>query len=207
MAINSVPDTEKQTRIDLLRHGETTAGRCLLGSTDALLSDSGWQQMHAAVKNKNYQRIISSPLKRCAEFSKQLSKENNLPLSIEDDLREIHFGDWEAKPINEIWESQQVLLSAFWDDPVNNAPPNAERLIDFEVRVNVAFNKIKNDYKGDNILMIIHGGVIRQILSNILSVPFKTAQQFNIDYASTSRLNCFDESINIEFINQQITLS
>jgi len=195
---------QKHTRIDLLRHGETVAGSCFLGSTDAGLNDVGWQQMRIAIKDKKYQCIISSPLKRCAEFSQQFSQRNNIPLVVETDLREMHFGDWEAKSVETIWKEQQELLSAFWEDPLNNTPPNGEKLIDFESRVKAAFNKIRNEYNEERILVVAHGGVIRQILATILSVPFKSSLQINIDYAGLSQLDCYAENISLAFINQRI---
>jgi len=199
-----VKTLQKPIRIDLLRHGETVAGSCFLGSTDAGLSDAGWQQMHSAIKDKKYQRIISSPLKRCAEFSQQLSKRNDIPLVVEKGLREMHFGDWEAKSVDTIWKEQQGLLSAFWQDPLNNTSPNGEKLIDFQSRVNAVFNDVRHEYNEERILVVTHGGVIRQIIATILSVPFKTIQQINIDYAGLSRLDCYAENVSLAFINQRI---
>jgi len=198
-----------KTQIDLLRHGETRLNEVskdsvFLGSTDTSLSLHGWQQMKSAINNNDYQRIISSPLKRCLDFSQYFSKENEISIMIENDLREIDFGDWEVEPIKELWQTQEVLLSAFWDDPRNNTPPNAEKLTVFQTRVNMALNNIINKYKGEKILMVVHGGVIRQIISNVLSIEFKTAQQISIDYGSLSRLNCYDKNINLAFINQRI---
>ncbi len=198
---------ENKIKIDLLRHGETTAGSCFLGSTDVLLSESGWQQMALAIQPGHYQRIISSPLKRCALFSKKLAEKNNLPIVFEDDFREIHFGDWEEKTIKEVWESEEALLSNFWNDPLKHTPPNAEKLLDFQTRVNATFDRIKQQYEGEHILLVVHGGVIRQIIASILSVPFKTAQQFNIDYAGLSRIECYEESTSLAFINQQIEIT
>jgi len=58
------------TIIDLIRHGETISGHCYLGSTDSVLSESGWQQMRAAVLGQApWDNIISSPLKRCRDFA------------------------------------------------------------------------------------------------------------------------------------------
>jgi len=199
-----VKTLQKHIRIDLLRHGETVAGSCFLGSTDVGLNEAGWQQMRSAIKDKKYQRIISSPLKRCAEFSQQLSKRNNIPLVVEKGLREMHFGDWEAKSVETIWEQQQGLLSAFWQDPLNNTPPNGEKLIDFQSRVDAVFNEVRNEYNEERILLIAHGGVIRQIIATILSVPFNRIQQINIDYAGLSRLDCYAENISLAFINQRV---
>ncbi|WP_183144037.1 histidine phosphatase family protein, partial [Pseudomonas syringae group genomosp. 3] len=57
-------------RLDLLRHGETELGGGLRGSLDDALTDLGWQQMRSAVIDGGpWDRIVSSPLQRCAWFS------------------------------------------------------------------------------------------------------------------------------------------
>jgi len=189
------------TTIELLRHGETTAGSCFLGSTDAALSDLGWQQMQSVINNKKYNRIISSPLKRCANFAQQFAKKNNLALIIEDDLREIHFGDWEAKTTNELWETQQNELKAYWDDPISYTPPNAENFSDFQLRVNSVFEKITKKYKDERILLVVHGGVIRQVFSFVLSIPFTKTQQIHIDHGGLARVVCYDDNMSLGFVN------
>ena len=57
----------EETLIDLLRHGEPEGGRAYRGhSIDDPLSETGWQQMWAAVGyHKPWEQIVSSPLQRC----------------------------------------------------------------------------------------------------------------------------------------------
>ena len=58
-----------ETHVDLLRHGEVEGGERYRGSTDDALSARGWEQMRAAVGDAcAWTGIVSSPLKRCAEF-------------------------------------------------------------------------------------------------------------------------------------------
>ena len=189
------------TTIELLRHGETTAGSCFLGSTDAPLSDLGWQQMQAVTNHKKYNHIISSPLKRCADFAKQLTQKNNSALTIEDDLREIHFGDWETKTTEELWKTQQNELKTYWGDPISYTPPNAESFMDFQLRVNSVFKEITKKYKDERILLVVHAGVIRQIISFVLSIPFTKTQQMHIDHGGLARVVCYDDNMSLGFIN------
>ena len=203
MKTQTMLNKQNKTTIDLIRHGDTLSGpACFLGSTDSPLSESGWLKMQFAVKPDDYQRIITSPLKRCVEFSHALADESKLPMRIENDLREIHFGDWDGVKIKKIWEEYPDQLSAFWNEPLNNTPPNAESLMVFQNRVNHVFKKIKQQYVNEHILLITHGGVIRQILANILSIEFKTTQQINIDYAGLTRVECDRENCQIAFVNQ-----
>ena len=126
--------------IDLLRHGETTAGKCFLGSTNATLTDKGWSQMHNAVSEHIYDMVVTSPLLRCVDFAKDYSQQHNIPLLIEDDLHEIGFGQWEGKTSEQLWQSDQQALLDFWNDPFGNTPPDGEDMADFVARVNSCFN-------------------------------------------------------------------
>jgi len=192
-------------KIDLLRHGETLAGRCFLGSTDAGLSEAGWRQMKGAALCENYQKIISSPLKRCADFAQFQGENWHIPVEISNDLREIHFGDWETKTTDDLWQSNKQSLSAFWGDPLNNMPPGAESLVAFQVRVNLALTEtLKRNEKYDRILLVVHGGVIRQILANILSIDFVNTQRIQIDYASLTQINSYEKHLSIQFVNKAV---
>ena len=87
-----------KVQLDLLRHGETELGGGLRGSLDDALTAQGWEQMRAAVKGQGpWQRIVSSPLQRCALFARELAEQLDVPLSFEKDLQELHFGEWEGR--------------------------------------------------------------------------------------------------------------
>ncbi|HHO59588.1 MAG TPA: histidine phosphatase family protein, partial [Thiotrichales bacterium] len=61
------------TCIDVIRHGEPEGGRRYRGhSVDDPLTEKGWLQMRSAVpENPPWQHIISSPLVRCLDFSRE----------------------------------------------------------------------------------------------------------------------------------------
>ena len=85
-------------QLDLLRHGVTERGGGLRGSLDDELTAEGWAQMRAAVASAGpWQALVSSPLRRCAAFAEELAARLGLPLQLEADLRELHFGAWEGR--------------------------------------------------------------------------------------------------------------
>ena len=67
-------------QIDLLRHGETERKGVLLGRTDAVLSELGWQQFEKQTRNREYCIILTSPLKRAREPAEQLANARNASL-------------------------------------------------------------------------------------------------------------------------------
>ena len=92
--------------LELLRHGETELGGGLRGSLDDALTAAGWAQLRAAViEGGPWDRLISSPLQRCARFAEELAAQQSLPLSLEPDLQELHFGDWEGRSTAELMQT------------------------------------------------------------------------------------------------------
>jgi broad specificity phosphatase PhoE len=197
---------ENTVILNLLRHGETSAGHKFIGSSDVRLTEKGWQQMTRTVEGGNsYEAVISSPLRRCLDFAKQYADSNNISLSIEDALRELYFGDWENKSSETIWQTQQEDLKSFWQDPVNNTPPNAESLKEFNKRVNSCLENILTENRAGKILLVAHAGTIKIILANILSMPLIKINNLNISHASLSQIQCYygdaEKHLSVNYIN------
>lgn len=180
------------TTIDLLRHGEPEGGEKFRGSIDDPLSELGWQQMRSAVASgAQWQQILSSPLLRCSEFAHELSTKHSLPIAIEPEMREIHFGDWEGSKSAELWKHKKHELLPFFRDPENNPPPNGEHMADFRERLVESWEKMLKQYRGQHILLVCHGGVIRVLLSQVLGLPTKHFARFDVPYACRSQLKVF----------------
>ncbi|NIU60591.1 MAG: histidine phosphatase family protein, partial [Pseudomonas stutzeri] len=71
----------------------------------------GWQQMRDAVALAGpWDVLVSSPLQRCAAFARELAAERRLPLRIEPELRELHFGAWEGRSAAELMSTDAEAL-------------------------------------------------------------------------------------------------
>ena len=181
-----------QTTIDLLRHGEPVGGKQYRGHLDDPLSDLGWQQMQQVIDSNistiSWDAILTSPLKRCADFAQSLANKTALPLIIEPRLMEISFGDWEGRTAEELIQSEAEQLYAFWSDPFNCPPPAGEKLTAFIERTLSAWNKIQTEWQGKQILIICHAGAIRMIFCHLLGFPVERQFNIQVDYASLSRV-------------------
>jgi len=178
------------TRVDLLRHGATEGGERYRGSTDDVLSARGWEQMRAAVGDAcSWSRIVSSPLKRCAEFAAELAQRHALPVEFDARLREIHFGTWEGKTAAELLAEHPEHIARFWNDPVHNPPPDAENLLHFEARVLAAWNEHLARHIGKQVLIITHGGPIRAIVGHIHSLSWPDRFGIEVPHASIRRVH------------------
>lgn len=160
------------TYIDVIRHGEPVGGRRYRGySVDDPLTEKGWAQMRAAVsETPQWQHIVSSPLKRCLDFSEELANDLQITFNVEDNLKEIGFGDWEGKTPEEILAEDSEALDHFYKDPVNNRPNGAEPLDTFSARVWRAYEDILDIHRGKHVLIVAHAGVARAITANILKM-------------------------------------
>lgn len=175
--------------IDLLRHGEPEGGDKYRGSVDDPLSKAGWAQMRKAVWGKRpWDRIVTSPLKRCSEFARELGEECKVPVEIEEDFREMSFGDWEGRTREAILADDRDRLVSFWKNPFENPPPNGEPLDQLQKRVAHAWAEIVEAYPGAHILLVAHGGVIRMLLGEALGMPMDNLSRILVPYACVSRV-------------------
>ncbi|WP_095147967.1 alpha-ribazole phosphatase family protein [Pseudomonas sp. Irchel s3a18] len=158
--------------LDLLRHGETELGGGLRGSLDDALTDSGWEQMRAAVMDRGpWDRLVSSPLQRCARFAETLGEQLQLPVMLDKDLQELHFGAWEGRSAAALMETDADALGRFWADPYSFTPPEGEPVTAFSARVLAAVERLHQAYAGQRVLLISHGGVMRLLLARARGLP------------------------------------
>lgn len=158
--------------LDLLRHGETELGGGLRGSLDDALTAKGWEQMRGAVVARGpWDRLISSPLQRCARFADELGARLNLPVSLDKDLQELHFGAWEGQSAAALMATDAEGLGRFWADPYSFTPPEGEPVSDFSDRVLGAVARLYQAYAGERVLLISHGGVMRLLLARARGLP------------------------------------
>ena len=177
------------TKIDLIRHGEPEGGPRYRGHTDDPLSETGWQQMRAAIQDhKPWDMIISSPLLRCYEFANEVAERHQLPVAVDDRFKEIFFGPWEGKTADEIMQNDPERLSLFWSDPINHMPEGAETLAEFRTRVMPAWDDLIQQYRGKHVLLVGHGGMMRMILSHLLEMPMGNMFRLSVKYAAISRI-------------------
>lgn len=177
------------TRLDYLRHGEPVGGSRFRGNgVDDPLSELGWRQMRASVSGlDDWQRVICSPLRRCAAFADWIGAQRGLPVETIDDLREVGFGAWEGCEREQLKRQRRDEYDAFYADPVHNRPHGAEPLDAFGRRIAAVFDDLVARYEGQRVLVVCHAGVIRATLGHVTEAPATTWYRAQVDYAAISR--------------------
>ncbi len=180
--------------LDLLRHGDAEDAGCYRGRTDSALTPLGWRQMQAyGAENPGWQRIVCSPLRRCAQPAAQLAQAHKLECVADERLLELDFGRWDGRPYADVWQQEQAAVMAFWQDPQGHPPPGGESIAAFCARLGALQHDLKAEScaatKGDtHLLLLTHAGVIRAILGTALALEARNWSQLRIDTGSLSRL-------------------
>lgn len=180
------------TTIDLLRHGEPEGGPKYRGALDEPLSERGWGQLHTAVgAHPPWERVVSSPLKRCAEFAQALGQQHGIGVEIESDFREMRFGDWEGRTAAAVMAATPEAVQRFWRDPLAYPPPGGEPLQEWAAKVTAAWQALLARHQGRHVLVLSHGGTMRVILCHLLDMPLRRLWRLDIPYATLSRVRLY----------------
>lgn len=196
--------------LDWIRHGEPEGGVKYRGSLDDPLSDTGWQQLRASTAQAltagtRWDAVISSPMRRCHAFAQEIAAQQQLPLQVLPDLRELCFGELEGLTPKEAWSQHADLLGQLWQAPEQHTPPGGEPFGDFIQRVQGCIDILLPRYAGQHLLVVAHGGVIRAMLNCCLGFTPRDTFKVDIPYAGMTRVKAYlhDDRRNfaLSFIN------
>jgi alpha-ribazole phosphatase len=173
--------TEK-TRIHLIRHGEVERAHCYNGHRDVALTPRGEDQYHGLKPRLDPDRIsacYTSDLTRTVRGGEILGAYLGVePVKLRQ-LRELNCGAWEGLSLAEIQSSRPDEWAARLADLVDFRAPGGESLTDLAARVLPALAEIVARHRGEEVLVVAHGGVNRVILLDAIGAP--PASMFNIE--------------------------
>lgn len=166
-------------------------GQTNLDITDTFLEEVSMIQPHLPLDNI---KVYSSPLKRCKKLAEALFESSIV--ECHDTLMELNCGDWEMKKWDEIPKEE---IQPWMDDFVNVVVPNGESYVMLHERVVNTFEAIKQ--KGENAVIVAHGGVLRSILSHITNTPLKESfDVFTLHYGCVVKIEVKEESTSHELL-------
>jgi alpha-ribazole phosphatase len=191
----------------LVRHGETTANadRLFCGHTDVELTEKGIMQANEAyekLKKYDFDMIFSSDLKRAYETAKIINRDRKLKINVVPELREINFGEFEGHTFDEILSKDASFKSGYFDDNWNYTFPNGESLEKMNHRIITAYKKVLEENEDKNILMVLHAGVIRGILSNEISENYKSYWKYDIENCGISKIKYYNDIAILKEMNK-----
>lgn len=184
-----------ETLLDLLRHGETTGARRLRGARcDDPLSERGRAQLERATAvDPGWNLVVASPQVRCRAFAESLADSLGCTGHIDERLREYDFGDWDGRSFDDLWREHAEPLAAFLGNPDAVTPPGGESAVDFRARVRAARDELLERHAGRHVLLLGHGGVLRQLVADALGGGGSMHAALEWPHAAMSRLRVIDD--------------
>lgn len=171
-------------RILFTRHGQTdwNLQMKIQGHIEIPLNETGRRQAeeaHDKLLDTPIDLIFSSPLSRAKETAEIIRGNRNIPILIDEDLKEEFYGDMEGQ--------SRLDNSAYLKQSTSyfKRYPHGESYFDVYHRVARFFEKLKREYDGKvkTILIVAHGGMSRAV-----NLYFKDME--NKDFAPYSIDNC-----------------
>jgi broad specificity phosphatase PhoE len=162
----------------MIRHGQTAASRENLfsGSIDPPLTDVGQEmaeQFAAAYAHKTWAAFYCSPMLRTRQTVAPLSRLVGLEPTIEDGLKEIHYGEWEGMNQDEVKERWPEAFAYWAADPASRGAPGGETAFHVAARAMTVVERIRSKHTQGNVLIVSHKATLRIIACALLGVDVR----------------------------------
>ncbi len=196
------------TRLLLLRHGQTdlSVQRRYSGRGNPALTELGNRQADAAARYLGQQggidAVVSSPLQRAYDTAEASAKALGLDVTVDDDLIETDFGDWEGLTFREASE-RDPQLHGKWLRDTAVPPPQGESFDAVATRVRAAQRRLVEQYAGRTVLVVSHVTPIKTLLRLALDAGPAMLYRLHLDLASLSIAEFYpDGAASVRLVNQ-----
>lgn len=178
----------------MLRHGATDwnlQGRCQ-GSSDRRLNELGVrqaEQIASQLSGRTVHGVYSSSLQRARHTAQLVSRPHDLPVLIEDDVRELDHGELEGLTFTEIKERYSEFLARWRSAPALLQVPGGERLVDVAERAWNGLTRIARRHGADETVIVVsHNFPILGIVCRLTGTPLDRYRSFHLDPCGITHL-------------------
>jgi probable phosphoglycerate mutase len=187
----------KQTLL-FIRHGQTTwnVEHLLPGQLPGIpLTETGREQaerLAEALKILPVTAVISSPLERASETAAYLARVRELPVLLDEDLKDTNVGHWAGKKYDELNKTDPA-----WKEFTRNptaAPEGVETFPQVQQRAVAAVERwSKKEGSGNYLVFVAHADVVKLLLAYYMGLEVTRAGWLSIDNASVSIVELDEE--------------
>ena len=194
-------------KLILVRHGETywnKERRVQGGASDIELNDTGLEQarkLAAFLENEPITAILSSPLQRTIATAKIIASQHQLPIEIDQGLRELKVGELEGMPVSNLTTTFSQFLMQWWQDRGAMKLPNGESLIELQQRAWKVIEGLLEKHKDGTAVVVSHYFVTLAIILKALNLPLDYFIKFKLDLGGVSILEFRDDGARLVTFN------
>jgi len=166
-----------EKRLFLVRHGETELNKShiIQGQIDSPLTELGLRQAQEAgekAKGLNIDILISSDLGRARHTAEIISKASGIQIERVDSVfRERDFGKFEGISTAELRKTYPQFVTDKDILILEHDFPTAESIKDFYNRIIKGIKGLMDEFKGKNILLVGHKGVLNMVYTYAYDIP------------------------------------
>ena len=183
----AIVGSEQGTQLIFVRHGETDGESSVRyhGRNDVPLSATGRLQMRrvaAALDGRPFAAVYASTLSRAVEAARIVGGTDAVRCLPGFD--EIHFGDWEGLTAAEIRDRDPDHFARWQQHAGDFQFPGGESTAGFRDRVVRTLHAVLAEAPAGDLLFVVHKGVIRSVLVELLQLDEPARQALRVELAS-----------------------
>ena len=195
------------TRLLLLRHGQTELSRQrrYSGRGNPDLTDVGRRQAQDAARylsaKGGISAVVSSPLARAYDTAAAAADALGLPVTVDDDLIETDFGDWEGLTFSEA-AARHPELHGRWLRDTGLPAPGGESFDEVGERVQRVRDRLIAEHGESTVLVVSHVTPIKTLLRLALAAGASVLYRLHLDLASLSIAEFYpDNGASVRLVN------
>ena len=118
-------------------------------------------------------------------------------------MAEQSLGEWQGITHEALTERLRHPPHPFWPHAAAERPPGGESVDDVRARVGPVMEGLVQSHRGQDVVMIAHGGTIRAALSHALSLNGHQALTFSVRNLSLTRLEKHGPDWRVATVNEE----
>lgn len=198
------------TTFIIVRHGESEANKMKIftGVSQYNLSELGHRQAEVTANfikdTYKIDCIYASPLPRAYQTAEHTAQKLGLPITIEENLREIDGGKWDGMLFDKLGEDYPEEYYKWKNDIGSSKCPDGESAVDVTNRARLAFLKIAKAEPNKTVAVFSHAMLIRCAEAIFKNAPVSELQ--NLPWVSNSSVTIatYDEKDGFKLIQRDI---
>lgn len=176
-------DESAATTLYLVRHGENPANLTREFShriVDYSLTPRGLRQARETATRfagRRIDAIYASPLKRAVETAEVIARRVELPVTVDERLREVNVGALETVPPNaETWARHDAIFARWLTGDLSACFPEGEDCHTLRERMRASLGEMMARWPGGRVVVVAHGGIFAAALP-ALCANYPVAQE------------------------------
>jgi alpha-ribazole phosphatase len=123
-------------------------------------------------------------------------------LDVEPDLIEQSLGEWQGLPHADLPAKLVAPQHPFWPLAGDEKPPGGESMVEVIVRTGAALERLAEVHRGEDVVIVSHGGTIRAAVAYALDVHPDKALHLSIHNLSLTSLELHPEGWRVTRVNE-----